>query len=148
MKPLFRDANAASASPRASSPEGSVVCIGAFDGLHLGHQALANTLIERGARVLRADVYARVPVALPAAAMNRLRTLQAPAGLALSSGAALQRVLVLLPAELVPRLLAMPVAAASPRLQQAALEAGFSTVALAAGPLPQQLLAALAPRFR
>ena len=113
-----------------------------------GRDLLTNTLIERGARVLRADVYARVPVALPAATMNRLRTLQAPAGLALSSGAALQRVLALLPAELVPRLLAMPVAAASPRLQQAALEAGFSTVALAAGPRPQQLLAALAPRFR
>jgi len=47
MKPLFRDANAASASPRVLSPEGSVVCIGAFDGLHLGHQALVGRATAR-----------------------------------------------------------------------------------------------------
>ena len=47
MKPLFRDANAASASPRVLSPEGRVVCIGAFDGLHLGHQALVGRATAR-----------------------------------------------------------------------------------------------------
>ena len=47
MKPLFRDANAASASPRVLSPEGSVVCIAAFDGLHPGHQALVGRATAR-----------------------------------------------------------------------------------------------------
>ena len=40
MKPLFRDANSASESRLPLDRQGSVVCIGAFDGLHLGHQAL------------------------------------------------------------------------------------------------------------
>ena len=113
-----------------------------------GRDLLANTLRERGAKLLRADVYARIPVPLSATALNRLNTLDAPAGLALSSGAALERALALLPPELVQQLQAMPVAAASPRLLQAAREAGFNRVELAAGPLPRQLLAALAARFR
>ncbi len=43
---LFRDALG---TPRC--PHGSVVCIGAFDGLHLGHRALVGHAVER-ARVL------------------------------------------------------------------------------------------------
>lgn len=113
-----------------------------------GRDLLANTLRERGARLLRADVYARIPVALSATTLARLRTLQAPAAIALSSGAALERVLALLPPETVRQWQAMPVAAASPRLLQAAQQAGFKDVALAQGPRPRQLLAALAPRFR
>lgn len=45
MKPIFRDAT--SASERPLSPQGSVVCIGAFDGLHLGHQALIGRAVAR-----------------------------------------------------------------------------------------------------
>ena len=41
MKRLFRDAGSPCEGMRALSPQGSVVCIGAFDGLHLGHRALA-----------------------------------------------------------------------------------------------------------
>ena len=47
MKPLFRDASSASESRRAPSPQGSVVCIGAFDGLHLGHRALVGRAVAR-----------------------------------------------------------------------------------------------------
>ena len=47
MKPLFRDAIAASEHRRAIGTQGSVVCIGAFDGLHLGHQALAGHAVAR-----------------------------------------------------------------------------------------------------
>ena len=113
-----------------------------------GRDLLANTLRGRGANLLRADVYARIPVAISAVALHRLRTLDAPAALALSSGAALERVLGLLPADVMQQLQAMPVAAASPRLLQAARQAGFNAVELAQGPRPRQLLAALAPRFR
>lgn len=42
MKFLFRDAVG-----RALCPQGSVVCIGAFDGLHLGHRALIGRAVER-----------------------------------------------------------------------------------------------------
>ncbi|HEY4529132.1 MAG TPA: bifunctional riboflavin kinase/FAD synthetase, partial [Luteimonas sp.] len=35
MKQLFRDVDG-----EPLCPEGSVACIGAFDGLHLGHRAL------------------------------------------------------------------------------------------------------------
>lgn len=47
MKPLFRDASTASESRRPLRPQGSVVCIGAFDGLHLGHQALVGHATAR-----------------------------------------------------------------------------------------------------
>lgn len=46
MSRLFRDVEG---GPRC--PHGSVVCIGAFDGLHLGHQALVRHALAR-ARVL------------------------------------------------------------------------------------------------
>lgn len=39
---LFRDLDGA-----RLCPEGSVACIGAFDGLHLGHQALVGKTVER-----------------------------------------------------------------------------------------------------
>lgn len=42
MNLLFRDAR-----ERALCPGGSVVCIGAFDGLHLGHRALVGRAVER-----------------------------------------------------------------------------------------------------
>ena len=42
MKHLFRDAEGG-----VLSPNGSVVCIGAFDGLHLGHRALVDRAVAR-----------------------------------------------------------------------------------------------------
>src|SRR5262245_48093485 len=42
MSRLFRDVEG---GPRC--PHGSVVCIGAFDGLHLGHQALVRRTVSR-----------------------------------------------------------------------------------------------------
>src|SRR5690606_40578470 len=42
MKQLFRDVDGG-----PLCPEGSVACIGAFDGLHLGHRALVGHATER-----------------------------------------------------------------------------------------------------
>ena len=80
--------------------------------------------------------------------LQRLRTLDAPASLALSSGAALQQVITSVPADVLDRLRGLPVAAASQRLMQVALDAGFAKVVVADGPLPKQILAAMARSFR
>ena len=113
-----------------------------------GRDVLATELRARGANLLRADVYTRVPVTFSPRTMQRLRTLDAPAGLALSSGAALQQMLANAPADAISRLQAMPVVAASQRLMQVARDAGFVEVTVAEGPLPPQILAAMARRFR
>jgi riboflavin kinase/FMN adenylyltransferase len=42
MNPVFRDLHGAPSGPR-----GSVACIGAFDGLHLGHRALVRQAVAR-----------------------------------------------------------------------------------------------------
>ena len=113
-----------------------------------GRGLLAATLRERGARLLRADVYAREPIALSPSALHKLRTLQAPAFLALSSEGALRHVLAQAPADLLAQLRAAPAIEASERLQRIARESGFAEVELAEGPRPRQLLAAMARRFR
>ena len=117
-----------------------------------GRDLLAPSLRQRGARLLRADVYARVPVAPGAAAVRRLLQLDAPACLALSSGAALDAVLAALPAPARVRLLQQSVVAASERLAAHACAAGFRRPGLAAGPRPAQLLdaahALVDPRYR
>lgn len=113
-----------------------------------GRDLLAPRLRQRGALVLRADIYARVPIELARGALHRLQHLNAPAALAVSSGAALQRILEAAPVDTVNFLQKIPVVTASERLQQAARQAGFSDVSTAPGPTPQQLLAAIAQRFR
>ncbi|WP_146910190.1 bifunctional riboflavin kinase/FAD synthetase [Arenimonas daejeonensis] len=51
MSRLFRDVEGESLCP-----QGSVVCIGAFDGLHLGHRALVDRVRERARTAGRAAV--------------------------------------------------------------------------------------------
>lgn len=109
-----------------------------------GRGLIAATLQRRGARVLRADVYRRVPVPPAPAAVARLRRLRAPACLALSSGEALTRLLAQLPDDAAARLRRCAVAAASERLAELARERGFRRVVTAAGPLPAQLAATAA----
>ncbi|MET0807470.1 MAG: uroporphyrinogen-III synthase [Pseudoxanthomonas sp.] len=113
-----------------------------------GREFLLPALRQRGAAVLRANVYARVPVALSAAALRRIRTLAMPAALAISSGGALQQLCTRAPADVLEHLRGLPVIAASARLQQLAHASGFADVALADGPLPAQMIAAAAHRFR
>lgn len=47
MKNLFRDVSSASEHAGPLCPQGSVACIGAFDGLHLGHRALIGRAVSR-----------------------------------------------------------------------------------------------------
>ena len=101
-----------------------------------GRGLLAPTLAARGARVGRADVYARVPVPLGRRALARLAAADAPLVLALSSEEALQRVLPQLPDALATRLRHSPVVAASARLATIARDLGWQRVLVAGSPRP------------
>lgn len=144
-------------SPSRMDSEGllALPVLGTVDGLRVGlvtapggRDFLLPALLQRGADVRRADVYARVPVSLSGAALRRIRALDAPAALALSSGGALRQLCADAPADVLDRLRRWPVVAASARLQQCAQEAGFTDVQVADGPLPEQMIAVMAHRFR
>lgn len=109
-----------------------------------GRMTLSETLTHRGARLLRADVYRRVPLTLRAATLARLSRVADRCVLAVSSGEALQVVLRQLPSELATAWRVQPVVAASERLLQLVREHGYSRVYRAPGPLPGQLAATAA----
>ena len=108
-----------------------------------GRDVIEPALLQRGARVLRADVYARVPRALSSRSLAALGALQAPAWLALSSGEALEQVLAQLPADAAAVLRRARVVAASARLAELARVHRFADVAIAASARPRDLLAAI-----
>jgi uroporphyrinogen-III synthase len=105
-----------------------------------GRGVIAPTLQQRGATVLRADVYARVAIAPSPRAVAALRALQAPAWLMLSSGGALEQLLDTLPADVLAVLRRAHVVAASERLAQLARTHGFGRITLAASALPRDLV--------
>jgi uroporphyrinogen-III synthase len=107
-----------------------------------GRGELAPALEARGARMWRADVYDRVPLPPSPRALAALRTLAAPAVVALSSAEALAHLLATWPADVVARLRACRVVAASDRLVAIARDHGFTRVSRAAGPRPAELVAA------
>lgn len=107
-----------------------------------GRGELAPALQARGAGVVRADVYAREPVAIAPASLRRLRDARAPLVLALSSGEALQRVMEAVPPDVLARLRHARVVAASERLAALARASGFADVVRAGGPCPRDLVAA------
>lgn len=117
-----------------------------------GRNLLLPTLQARGARVHRAEVYRREPVALPPRALAALAALDRPACLLLSSAGALEQVLAQLPPAAAARFRDAGVVAASARLVEAARTAGFRTVVQAEGPRPAQLVKSastvMAPRIR
>jgi uroporphyrinogen-III synthase len=145
------------ATPARMDSEG-LLALPALDRLHGadvglvsapgGRELLSATLIARGARLRRADVYRRAPCALAPRSVQRLRTLERPAWIALSSAQALSRVLEVLPDDVRGRFLRWPAMAASARLRQMALDAGLARVEVAEGPRPAQMVAAIASRFR
>jgi uroporphyrinogen-III synthase len=115
-----------------------------------GRNRLAPALRARGAQVVRVDVYARVPIAIP---VERWRALgealrgTAPVVLALSSGEALQAMLAQAPPDLRGALCGQPVVAASDRLATLAREAGFARIALATDARPAALVRAARNTF-
>ncbi|AKC86614.1 uroporphyrinogen-III synthase [Pseudoxanthomonas suwonensis] len=104
-----------------------------------GRGLLAATLAARGVAIERADVYERVPLPLRASALARLAALDAPAGLALSSGQALRMVLTSLPPDLQARLRQATAVVASQRLADLAGELGWRRIVLAGSPRPAAL---------
>src|SRR5690606_22952965 len=109
-----------------------------------GRGHIAPELRRRGARVLRADVYERVPITPAPRAVAALRALRVPAWLLLSSGEALEHLLGVLPGDAVAALRRARVVAASQRLASLARERGFARVAVAASARPRDLLDAAA----
>lgn len=107
-----------------------------------GRGELAPALEARGATILRADVYERVPLPPDPRVVQAVRALTVPAVVALSSGEALAHLRAAWPEDVVARLQGCPVVAASDRLAAIARDHGFTRVTRAAGPRPAQLVAA------
>jgi uroporphyrinogen-III synthase len=107
-----------------------------------GRDRIASALRACGARLLRADVYARVPVPLPARALAKLRAGPSRLLLALSSGEALQQVWTAAPDDVWAVLARARVLAASERLAALAREHGFTDVRIARSARPRDLIAA------
>ena len=109
-----------------------------------GRGAIPAALHARGARIRRADVYRRIPLALSAQSRARLATVVDHSVLAVSSAEALQQLLPQLSATVLDSLRQRPVVAASDRLVAFVRANGFVRVDRAEGPLPTQLAAAAA----
>ena len=115
-----------------------------------GRDRLAPALGQRGAEVLRVDVYARVPLALRPDRLAALADALADPRrilLPMSSGEALQKLLDAVPAALRKRLLQVAVVAASTRLAEVARQAGFQRIAIASNARPHALLRVAADTF-
>ncbi|QOY62833.1 uroporphyrinogen-III synthase [Lysobacter sp. H21R4] len=121
--PARMDSEGLLALPGLQQLQGSTIGLVTAPG---GRGTLPPALAARGAEVIRANVYRRVPVLPPPRALAAVRDLDAPAVLAVSSGEALQLALQSLPAPVLERLLGLPVVAASERLVQLARASGFS----------------------
>ena len=107
-----------------------------------GRGVIAATLADRGARVLRANVYERVSIAPSPRAVAGLRALDAPAWLLLSSGEALEHAIATLPADAFDGLRRAAVVAASERLAGLARGHGLRVAAVAASAQVRDMLAA------
>jgi uroporphyrinogen-III synthase len=141
--PARMDSDGVLSMPALASIEGRDVALVTAPG---GRDRIAPALRARGARVRRVDVYAREAVPLAARQVARLRALDAPAVLAVSSGQALARVLDALPADAARALRRCAVAVASDRLADQARGHGFraDAIGVADGPRPAQLAATAA----
>lgn len=108
-----------------------------------GRGLLDGTLRQRGARVVNAHVYRRVPARLDRRHIEALLRVRTALYVPLSSSEALRNLLVALPAEAKPALLAGTAIASSERLLNAAREAGFERVLRADSASDADLIAAI-----
>lgn len=106
-----------------------------------GREALQPMLRARGVEVVRADVYERIDIDLDPSTLDRIRTLDVPAVLAVSSSGALLRVLERIDDAVRARLTSMQLLAASARIAAIARTHGFNDIAMATSARPQDLLA-------
>ena len=107
-----------------------------------GRDRLAPALRARGADVQRADVYARTAIPPSPRALARLRTLDAPMLLAVSSAEALTSLLADVPDDIRAILRRARVLAASERVASVARGHAFEDIVVAASARPRDLLAA------
>ncbi|MET0327213.1 MAG: uroporphyrinogen-III synthase, partial [Luteimonas sp.] len=140
--PARMDSEGLLALPELSDVRGRSVGLVTAPG---GRGVIAQTLRDAGARLHRADVYARLPTPPSPARIARLMDLPAPWILPLSSGEALDRTLQALPPQARARLREAWVVAASARLVAHAQASGFARVVQAADARPASLLAAARP---
>ncbi|MGY3266237.1 uroporphyrinogen-III synthase [Lysobacter sp. HA35] len=140
VKPSRMDSDGVLALPVFDAIAGRSVGLVTAPG---GRDLLAPALQSRGARVLRADVYAREPCGLPRTGLRALRGVDGYLAIALSSGEALDLAVEQLEPGDLARLRRARVVAASERLAAHARRLGFDDVAIADGPRPAQLVAAL-----
>lgn len=139
LAPMRMDTEGLLALPALTAVAGESMALITAPG---GRGELLPALQARGAHVLRADVYERVPLRLAPRALAAVRHAQAPLVVAVSSGEALQRVLAAAPATVAAQLRAGTVVVASARLGAIAATLGCSRVVVASGPRPDDLLAA------
>ena len=143
--PSRMDSEGLLAMPELQSVRGCSIGLVTAPG---GRGLLAPALAERGAVLVRADVYARRMIAINARTLAALdAALAAPQRvlLALSSGEALQGVLAA--AGHTPALTDIAVVAASERLADVARQAGFRRITIATSAAPAALLQAAAKAF-
>lgn len=144
-------------SPSRMDSEG-VLALPAIDALRRGDSVglvtapggrgeIARQLRARGIRIVRADVYERVPVTITAARWQALQQklvdATSPTLLALSSGEALGELLRQAPPGLLKPLRRVTVIAASERLATLARKHGFRRIVVAASARPDDMVAAI-----
>lgn len=105
-----------------------------------GRSLLPDTLAARGALVVRAEVYRRLPARLDRRHLESLWRASDPAYVLLSSVESLQNLMHELPDTLRTRLLRAAVVASSVRVERAAHAAGFSRVLRAASAVSADML--------
>lgn len=137
--PTRMDSEGLLALPELAAIGGRTVSLVTAPG---GRGVLAPALARAGARVLRADVYARQPTPPAPARIAALMALPAPWLLPVSSAEALILTLTQLPEHAAARLRSARAVAASTRLEGLLRDEGFDDVRRAADARPASLLGA------
>ncbi len=108
-----------------------------------GRELLADCLRERGGLVDYLPVYQRAVPQADTSALSALLTDGKLAAITLTSGDALENLLVMLAGNYVQQLLLLPVVVVSARIRQMAADKGFTKIIVADGPSDRAVLAAL-----